>query len=40
MEDTVRYLEELIQEPFPTNELILSIVDQGERALCRTQESG
>ena len=30
MEDTVRYLEELIQEPFPTNDLILSVVDQSE----------
>ncbi len=30
MEDTVRRLEELIQEPFPTNDVILSVVDPGE----------
>ena len=28
MEDAVRYLEELIQEPFPTNDFIVSVVDQ------------
>ena len=27
MEESVRYLEELIQEPFPTNDFILSVVD-------------
>lgn len=32
MEDTVRYLEELVQEPFPTNDLILSVVDQREES--------
>ena len=31
MEDTIRYLEELVQEPFPTNVLILSVVDSSER---------
>ncbi len=30
MEDTVRYLEELVPEPFPTNDIILSVVDPSE----------
>ena len=30
MEDTVRHLEELTQEPFPTDYLILSVVDPSE----------